>query len=147
MPGIGYRHVAVYVEELRRAEEFYGRAFAADVRFREAVDDDGVWRTLPPGAGWQDADRAGVAVAMTLLQRDEFFLPVFAGRSERRIVGLHASREEIRAMRGRLPGEASVLTESEGQLVFADPFQIEWQVTVPTPFRSSGELYGRWLDV
>lgn len=140
-----YRHVALYVDDLRGAEEFYRRVFAAEVRFRETVDADGVWRTLPLDAGWEEAAAAGIEVRMTFLQRDQFFLPVFAGRPARRIVGLHASAEEIRAMRARLPDGTSVLAEGDGRLVFADPFEVEWQVGAATAFRSSGELQGRWL--
>jgi predicted enzyme related to lactoylglutathione lyase len=53
---VRYCHVALYAEDLRAAEPFYGQTFAADVLFREAVDSDGVWHALPLDAGWEEAD-------------------------------------------------------------------------------------------
>jgi hypothetical protein len=81
---------------------------------------------------------------MVALRRDEFVLPIFMGRSEPRIIGL-AGAEEIAAMRDRLPEGARVLADGEASLVFADPFGVEWQVSAAARFRSSGEIYGRWL--
>jgi hypothetical protein len=37
------RHIALYAEDLRSAEDFYMRVSAPALLFREAVDADGVW--------------------------------------------------------------------------------------------------------
>ena len=142
-----YRHVALYADDLRRAEDFYAHVFAAEVLFREAMSSDGVWQTLPLHATWDDAERAGIDLQLVVLRRDDIFLPVFLGESVPRIVGLEATVKEADEMRRRLPEEAQVLDESERQLVFADPFAVEWQVGIGTGFRSSGEMHGRWLAV
>lgn len=140
-------HIALYAPDLRAAENFYARAFAAEFLFREAVDGDGLWHTLPLSAGWDDAIAAGIRVDLVVLRRDDLVLPVFAGRSLPRIIGLDVDADEIDAMRARLPEEAHVLTEDEARLVFVDPFGVEWQVSAAAPFRSSGEIHGRWLTL
>lgn len=140
-------HIALYAEDLRAAENFYARVFAAELLFREAVDGDGVWHTLPLSAGWDDATAVGIRVDLVVLRRDDLVLPVFAGRSSPRIIGLDVAAEEIEAMRARLPDEAHVLAEGEARLVFVDPFGVQWQVSAAAAFRSSGEIHGRWLPL
>lgn len=142
-----YSHVALYSDDLRAAEEFYRQVFAAEVLFREAVDRDGVWHTLPLEASWDDAEEAGIELHMVVLERNGIFLPIFGGRSAPRIIGLEATIEEIGAMRRRLPDETEVVTEGGPKLVFVDPFDVEWQVSAGTGFRSQGEMHGRWLVV
>ena len=144
---VRYRHVALYVDDLRAAEEFYGHVFGAAVLFREATDGGGLWRTLPLGSSWEDAEAAEIEIEMTVLQRDDVVLPLFVGRPSRRIIGLHATAEEIDAIRRRLPRGTRVIAANEEQLVFADPFDVEWQVSVAGPFRSSGEIGGHWLGL
>jgi hypothetical protein len=143
--GLRYKHVALYASDLRAAEVFYRQAFAAEVLFREAHDADGVWHTLPVKASWEDAERAGIELHMVVLVRDDISLPIFAGASVPRIIGLEVAVDEIADMRQRLPREAEVLSEGARSFVFSDPFDVEWQVSTTTAFRSSGEMYGRWL--
>lgn len=138
-------HVALYAEDLRAAEAFYERAFAAELLFREAVDADGIWHTLPLDVGWDDAAAADIRIDMVAVRRDDLILPVFVGRSEPRIIGLKASADEIGALHARLPEQARMLTHNNAEIVFADPFGVEWQVSTGTRFRSSGEMHGRWL--
>ncbi len=138
-------HVALYAEDLRAAEAFYARAFAAELLFREAVDADGIWHTLPLDVGWDDAAAADIRIGMVAVRRDDLILPVFVGRSEPRIIGLKASADEIGALQERLPEQARVLAQKSTKVVFADPFSGEWQVSADTRFRSSGEMHGRWL--
>lgn len=142
-----YSHVALYVDDLRAAERFYTRALAADVLFREAVDASGVWRTLPLEAGWDEAARAGIDLHMVALTRDRLVFPVFLGPTAPRIIGLEVAGEEIEEMRRRLPDEAEVLASDEEQIVFADPFEVQWQVRSGAAFRSSGETRGRWFSL
>ena len=118
-----YRHVAMYADDLRAAEDFYRLVFAAEVLFREAVSTNGLWATLPLGASWDDATEAGIEIEMVALGRDAFVLPIFAGRSASRIIGLEATIDEMRALRRRLPREAELVTEDERKLVFMDPFR------------------------
>jgi len=66
-------HVALRVADLRRAEEFYTALFGLRVAFREAEVADG-WRTLPEGAGWEDAQAAGIRLDLSLLSRDALHL-------------------------------------------------------------------------
>jgi catechol 2,3-dioxygenase-like lactoylglutathione lyase family enzyme len=59
-------HVALRVADLRQAEDFYMALFDLQVAFREAEVADG-WRTLPEGAGWQDAQAAGISLDLSVL--------------------------------------------------------------------------------
>lgn len=61
--------VALRVQDLRAAESVYQQLFGLEVRFREAETDQG-WATLPPDAGWDDADAAGAHLDLCVLQRD-----------------------------------------------------------------------------
>lgn len=133
-----FRHVALYADDLRTAEDFYRLVFAAEVLFRA---------TLPLGASWDDATEAGVEIQMVALGHEAFVLPIFAGTSSSRIIGLEATIDEIRALRRRLPREARLVTDEERQLVFVDPFEVEWQLSAASSFRSSGDMCGRWLVV
>ncbi len=142
-----YSHVALYAADLRAAEAFYRRAFAADLLFREARDRAGVWHTLPLDASWEDAERAGIEIHMVALGRDAVVFPIFKGEPGPRIIGLAIDAEELAALRDRLPDEAKVLAESGDTLRFKDPFGVEWQVATVQRFRSSGEMHGRWLVV
>lgn len=142
-----YSHVALYADDLRAAEDFYSRVFAAHVLFREVCGADGLWRALPPASGWDDAARAGVEIDMVALERDEIVFPIFAGRTVPRIIGLEVADEELAEMHGRLSPEAEIVAATEQQLVFTDPFDVEWQVRkTGVDFRSSGEIHGRWVS-
>jgi catechol 2,3-dioxygenase-like lactoylglutathione lyase family enzyme len=142
-----YSHVALYVDDLSAAERFYVRTFAADVLFREGIDAEGVWRTLPLEAGWEDAARAGVDLHMVALRRNGVVFPLFLGETAQRIIGLQVAGDEIVEMRRRLPDEAEVLASNDEQLVFIDPFEVQWQVGSDTGFSSSGEIHGRWFSL
>ena len=53
------KHIALFVPDLRAAEDFYGRVLGMDLLFRESdVDGEESWYALPPGTGWEDAERA-----------------------------------------------------------------------------------------
>jgi catechol 2,3-dioxygenase-like lactoylglutathione lyase family enzyme len=74
------KHIALFVPDLRAAEDFYGRVFGMDLLFRESdVDGEESWYALPPDKGWQDAERAGIDLAMVALKRDAFVLALFRG--------------------------------------------------------------------
>jgi catechol 2,3-dioxygenase-like lactoylglutathione lyase family enzyme len=111
-------HVALRVPDLRQAEEFYTALFGLQVAFREAEVADG-WRTLPEGAGWQDAQAAGISLDLSVLHRDalsvaleragEGFVP--GGRLSH--VGLEVADVELERLRqGRLLDSAATSSSS-----------------------------------
>lgn len=73
-----FRHVALYVPDLREAEELYVGLFGMRVLLREALVDreqsQGAWATLPVDREWKDAEAAGVSLGMVALQRDDMVL-------------------------------------------------------------------------
>jgi catechol 2,3-dioxygenase-like lactoylglutathione lyase family enzyme len=150
-----YRHVALLVPNLREAEEWYATLFGMDVLFREGSLDPGdphsdEWGTLPSGFTWDDAAAADVTIGMVALQRGDFVLPLFVAAptgTQMYAIGLVMDRSEIDQVRGRLPEDALVESESEGWLAFVDRFGFRWQLTDSGGFRSAGETGGTWLDV
>ena len=71
------RHIAIFVPDLRVAEEYYQRLFGMALICREAVLDDGQWYTLPPGKGWDDDRAAGITLDMVALRSGALVLALF----------------------------------------------------------------------
>lgn len=146
------KHIALFVPDLRAAEDFYRRIFGMDVLFRESdLDGEESWYTLPPERGWDDAETAGIELAMVALKRDEFVLALFRGAPQPGTVlevcfGLAA--EEIERVRARLREDVITPEHRERWLRFDDPFGFRWTLQEPhVSFVSSGKIAGRWLDV
>ena len=146
------KHLAIAVRDLRAAEDFYRRIFGMDLLFRESdPEGDDSWYTLPPEKGWEDAERAGIELAMVALERDAFVLALFRGAPQPGTLhevcfGLAA--DEVEVVRAKLRKEAITPEWSEGWLRFDDPFGFRWTLQEPhVVFRGSGEIAGRWLEV
>ena len=146
------KHIALFVPDLRAAEAFYGRVLGMDLLFRESdVDGEESWYALPPGKGWEDAERAGIELAMVALKRDEFVLALFRGAPKPGTVseicfGLAA--DEIETVRASLQEEAITPEHGKHWLRFDDPFGFRWTVQEPhIVFKSSGEIAERWLAI
>ena len=144
------RHIALFVPDLRAAEDFYRRVFGMQLLMREAQLDDGKWYTLRPDKGWDDAEAAGIEVGMLALKRDEFVLALFRGDippGQVYAIGLSMSSGAIAEIRAGLPSSVQVETDEQSNLVFQDPYRITWQIHTELEFQSNGEIAGRWLDV
>lgn len=148
-----FRHVALYVLDLREAEEHYVGLFGMTVLFREAPLDrgesEGAWATLPPGSGWTDAEAAGVSLGMVALQRDDLILALFAGRpsgGQIYVLSVLIDEAAIDEIAGRLPPDAP-RSHRHGYLEFVDRYGIRWQLSSRSQFRSSGDALGRWIDM
>lgn len=146
------KHVALFVPDLRAAEDFYRRIFGMDVLFRESdLDGEESWFTLPIAKGWDDAEIAGIELAMVALERDEFVLALFRGTPQPGTVlevcfGLAV--DEIETVRARLREEVITADHGKCWLRFDDPFGFRWTLQEPhVAFISSGEIAGRWLEV
>jgi hypothetical protein len=150
-----YRHVALLVPDLRSAEEHYLALFEMEVLFREAPLEAGGpeterWGSLRPDVSWDDAESAGVEIGMVALQNDLFILPLFSAPPtgvQTYAIGLVMTRDEIEAVRNRLPDDATVESQADGWLAFVDRFGVRWQLSDSRPFRGAGERNGIWVDV
>jgi catechol 2,3-dioxygenase-like lactoylglutathione lyase family enzyme len=144
------KYIALYVPDLRAAEEFYGRAFAMDVLFRE-TERDGSWWTLPAEQGWDEALAAGVEVRMVALRRDDFVLALFPGAPAPGTVhetSLGLAADDVDGWRARPPDGAIIVEQRDGFVRFDDPFGLRWVLQdSQLEFRGSGEIAGRWLEV
>lgn len=146
-----FRHIAIRVDDLERAEHYYQEIFNMQLIGREAELGDGLWYTLPPGKGWEDARRNGIELDMVALKRDDLVLALFPGVTQPGqlyIVGLNMDLEEISDVRGRLSQETLIIEDDPDDLSFQDRYGIIWQLYPSgTNFTTNGDAHGRWLDV
>jgi catechol 2,3-dioxygenase-like lactoylglutathione lyase family enzyme len=145
-------HVALRVTDLRQAEDFYSVLFDLQVASRQAEVADG-WRTLPEGAGWQEAQAAGISLDLSVLHRDALRLAL--ERAEDGVVaggrlghlGLEVTEAELERLRQAAPRlGCQVVQERRGLLVLDDPFGVRWELTTAYELRNPGVVTGRWLD-
>jgi catechol 2,3-dioxygenase-like lactoylglutathione lyase family enzyme len=146
-------HVALRVPDLRPAEDFYMALFDLQVAFREANVADG-WRTLPEGAGWEDAQAAGISLELSVLHRDALGLALeqagerFVAGERLSHVGLETTDDELDRLRQAAPGlGCKVVLDRSGLLLLDDPYGVRWELTTAYQLRSTGAVTGRWLDV
>jgi catechol 2,3-dioxygenase-like lactoylglutathione lyase family enzyme len=145
------RHIALFVPDLQAAENYYKSLFDMELIGREAELEDGLWYTLPFDLGWNDAIGAGIELEMVALRKDEIVLALFAGDATQGqvfAIGISLSQDEISGIRSRLPADAEVDADLPDNLVFRDPYQIIWQISVPgDEFQTAGKFAGRWLKI
>ncbi len=146
-------HVAIRVPDLREAESFYRRLFGLEVAFREARTEEG-WATLPPGAGWDEAEAAGVKLDLVFLRRDALDLALerttasISEPSRLSHVALVVSPEELEALRGRAREMGCPFAyDAPTHMMFSDPHGGRWEIMLKGDSRSTGESRGRWLKV
>lgn len=151
-----FTHIALRVQRLREAEEFYCGLFALEVAWREAETPEG-WYTLPEPAGWDDAERAGIDLCIVMLFRDGLRLALESGESvadDGRLshVGIFGDQGELQRLR-EVVGEAGcdVVLDREQALIFDDPFGVRWELN-SFPYddprsMSTGARTGNWLSI
>jgi catechol 2,3-dioxygenase-like lactoylglutathione lyase family enzyme len=148
-------HIALIVTPLRQAEEFYQTLFALEVAFREAETADG-WDTLPPDAGWDDAEAAGISLGLCSLHRDAFTLALEDGVSSEsgRLshIGVQVDAQDLSRLRTIAPTlGCQIVQDGQTILVFDDPFRVRWEMSTSSyddPRRlSTGARMGRWLPI
>jgi catechol 2,3-dioxygenase-like lactoylglutathione lyase family enzyme len=142
------KYIALFVPDVQAAESFYRDAFSMELLFRES-EGEGGWHTLAPAIDWAEAGDRGVRIDMVALRRDAVVLAIFGG--DPRPGTLHEicvemAADELAGLPERLPPETPVLDSDLQSLRFEDPFGFRWAVHAPgMPFRSSGEIAGRWI--
>jgi hypothetical protein len=117
---------------------------------REAQLADGLWHTLPLGKGWEDTDAAGIELGMLALRKGEFVLALFSGEAplgQVFAIGLTMSVHEIGGVRARLPRDAEVSDAGPDRFEFRDPYQIIWQLSSESDFRTAGDFANRWIQL
>lgn len=145
------RHIALFVPNLREAEDYYRSLFQMKLIGREAELEDGQWYTLPTGKGWEDADAAGIDLGMIALRKGDIVLAFFPGPApsgQVYAIGLAMPQAEIDGVRNHLPSDAEVLVDRSEQFNFRDRFGIIWQLVPPgNEFLMNGDSAGRWLEL
>ena len=143
--------LAIYVPELKEAEQYYRQLFDMEVITREAEKGNGLWYALPKDKDWEDVERAGIEIGMLALRRDEFVLAMFACPpipGQLFTIGLSMTGAEIDAIAQRVP-EEDILEYCEADILeFRDRYGYPWQLyAVPYQFKSAGEFADRWLEL
>lgn len=152
-----FTHVALRVEHLREAEDFYRELFALEVAFREAETPEG-WGTLPESADWDDAEQAGIHLGLVMLHRDGLRLALEAADAvaedgQLSHVGVFVDEEELDRLREAAvdAGCEIVLDQRARALILDDPFGVRWELNAfsydDPPSLSTGARSGRWLEV
>lgn len=145
------RHIALFVPDLREAEQYYQRLFEMELIGREAHLEDALWYTLPPDRTWEDARAAGIELSMLALKRGSLVLALFPGNprpGQIYMIGLNVPPRDISRIRKRLPSDVEVWEDEPKALTFRDRYAIIWQIYGSgIGFQSSGEAHGRWLDL
>lgn len=145
-------HVALQVPDLRAAEEFYRKLFGLKVAFREAELADG-WATLPEGAGWEDAEAAGIKLGLSGLSRDAFTLALEAQDDvtpggQLSHIGLEVDEEELDRLRSQATAlGCEIVFDNPSTVIIDDPYGVRWEVTTAWELASTGARTGRWLKV
>lgn len=143
------QHIALFVDDLQAAEQYYQSIFDMELIGREALLSDGLWYTLPTGKSWQDTKAAGFDLIMCALRKGAFVLALFRGQAKGGqiyVLGLEMPVEEIARVRGNLPDDTLILEASATSLTFQDPYQITWQISAPGgEFCTAGDFADRWL--
>ncbi len=150
-----FTHIALFITPLRQAEAFYRTLFGLEVAFREAEMADG-WYTLPPHAGWSDAEAAGIQIGLSILYRDAFTLALEdspsgeGGRLSH--IGVQVDAQDLERLRTLVPGQGCQIVQNGASiLVFDDPYGVRWEMTTSLydDLRrlSTGARTGRWLTI
>jgi catechol 2,3-dioxygenase-like lactoylglutathione lyase family enzyme len=151
-----FTHIALRVERLREAEHYYRNLFSLKVAFREAETADG-WRTLPPSATWEDAEKAGVVLGLVMLYRDGFRLAIEAadavnenGRLDH--IGVYVEEEDLDRIRRRASeGNCQIVLDRPNALILVDPLGVRWELNSfpydDPPSLSTGARTGRWVEL
>lgn len=134
----GADYPLIRVNNLWRAEEFYGRVFGLRVQRRFRVNDGGILVEVEGEVDWVNADRRGVAPTFTFLSNDKLRIALqtvgigirldlhsFADRLATTVdpAALARIRAEV-LMRGY-----NLLREEDESLTFRDPFGVTWDVS------------------
>jgi catechol 2,3-dioxygenase-like lactoylglutathione lyase family enzyme len=151
-----FTHIALRVERLREAEAFYRELFSLDVAFREAEMPDG-WRTLPPSADWDDAERSGAALGLVMLYGGGLRLALEAadgvsadGTLDH--VGVWVDEQELERLRTTAPAlSCRVIVDRPQALILDDPYGVRWELNSfpyeDPPAMSTGARTGRWIEI
>ena len=135
---------------------FYCGLFRLEVAWREAETADG-WRTLPEGAGWEDAESAGIALGIVMLYWDGVRLALEAVESvadngQLSHLGVHADEDElVRISKAAAASRCQIVVNSKRALIFDDPFGVRWELN-SFPYdnpraMSTGARTGNWLQL
>ena len=147
-----FTHVALNVDDLQTAEQYYRDLFAMPVAFREVERPDG-WYTLPTELDWAEAKAAGCVPGLSVLFRDSFALALeeTPGAPGARLshIGLLVDDQELAALHSRADELCCSLQQPHQRvLLLEDRYGVRWEITTrdePIVSQSNGATRGRWL--
>lgn len=143
-------HIALFVPDLQKAEEYYQNLFTMELVGREILYENGQSATLPFDKGWENAKAAGLKIGMSALKNGEFVLALFSGEKSLGqvfAIGLNATQDEIENIYRKLSPETQIDVHQADRLEFIDLYRITWQIAVDPVFRTAGDFANRWVDI
>jgi catechol 2,3-dioxygenase-like lactoylglutathione lyase family enzyme len=131
-------HISVQVNDLAKAERFYGEFLNMNLLARGRSRGDGVLEVLDGGYSWEIARRTGTEADVTLMRNGPVTLALQrAGRGARLDTGIvdQLSVTVDATTFANLKGEALmrpliILESSDTSFMFRDPFGVVWELTV-----------------
>ena len=152
-------HVAIRVENLVDAEEFYTELFATTVNYRQTPI-KGEWHTLPEGVDWAEAEANGFEPRMSFIARDDFFLALagpdeeWPGESveEDYHIGVQMNETEFQDFLQRADElHCEILHQGEhdgsSYALVEDIYGYEWDIAVDWSTQRSAMPSGPWIDL
>ena len=144
-------HVALCVEDVAAAEQYYCSLLALEVAFRD-IEVEGEWFGLRPEYDWEAADGANAQVCA--LGRGNLVLALESGRptseaSRLQHIGLRVSFDDLQSLRIRVAEhEIEAEITRPDLLVFSDRFGVRWEVGIAAyddpSSMGTGPRTGRW---
>jgi catechol 2,3-dioxygenase-like lactoylglutathione lyase family enzyme len=133
MSGLRLDHIALTVESLRQAENFYTRLFGLKVLFREGVTGDG-WKRCPEDWAWEQALMDGLHpersclgcgdLRLMLLMRSSEYTP--EGRIDYVCLQLHPEESCRLIQKAKQMGCEIEKTPNDTSIL--DPYGVRWRL-------------------
>lgn len=136
IPGVDYP--LVRVNNMRRAEDFYGSVFGMGIQRRYRVTDDGELVEIEGQVSWADADRLGLAPVYSFLSSETMQLALQTVGIGIRL-DLHSFDQRLAAtvdpaILAHIKAQVlmngySLMSQTDDRLTFRDPFGVTWDLT------------------
>jgi catechol 2,3-dioxygenase-like lactoylglutathione lyase family enzyme len=133
MSGLRLDHIALTVESLRQAENFYTRLFGLQVLYREGSTGDG-WRQCPSDWVWEQALQSELSPERTCLGCDELRLMLLLKSSEYTPEGridyvcLRLKPEEACQLVQKAKQMGCEIEKTSTDTAILDPYGVRWRL-------------------
>lgn len=133
-----FNHVSVQVNDLAKAERFYGEFLNMELLGRGRTTDEGQFEVLDGGFSWEEARRTGTEADVSIVRNGPVTLALQraggGARLDRGVIERLSVTVDATTF-ANLKGEAlmrplTILATSNNSFSFLDPFGVVWEMTV-----------------